>query len=316
MVSDMNNEQTIQWFPGHMAKTRRQIAEVLPMVDVVAELLDARIPRASRNPELNAMIGGKPLVVILNKCDLADPAVTAQWVSFFNRSGALTVAADCKTGTGLSALIPLIQNHLRDRFQALAEKGMTGRTPRILVAGIPNVGKSSLINRLSDRARAKTEDRPGVTRKNQWYSVSDRSARTHPRQPGSKGSENKKGAELLDTPGVLWPKFEDPEAGFNLAATGAVKDTLFDGEALAMKLLERLSARYPSELGTRYKLGGFEELNGEALLKLIARKRGMLVSHGEPDLERAAAVVLDEFRAGKIGRISLEEPKFETMFQT
>ncbi|MDR1891513.1 MAG: ribosome biogenesis GTPase YlqF [Oscillospiraceae bacterium] len=301
----------IQWFPGHMAKTRRQMEKVLPMVDAVLELCDARIPAASRNPMLGEIIGNKPLVLLLNKCDVADPAVTKRWISEFERGGGLAVAADCKTGTNVQRAVDACCELLADKLRAFAQKGMTGRTPRILVAGVPNVGKSSLINRLSGSARAKTEDRPGVTRQNQWYSVH-------------------KKAELLDTPGILWPKFGDPHVGFLLAVTGAVKDTLFDTEELAARLLTQLSTETPDLLAARYGSelqavsGDLRVTDGKLpdwqidessvfsagleLLSAVARTRGMLKSGGLPDTERAAIMVLDEFRAGKIGRISLENP--------
>lgn len=278
----------IQWFPGHMAKTRRQIARSLPLVDAAAELLDARIPMSSRNPEMNRMTGKKPRLIILNKADMADPDVTQQWVSYYKEQGFAVITADSKAGKGVKQFAPALRELLRDQLARYEAKGMKGRPIRVMILGIPNVGKSSLINRLAGGKRAKAEDRAGVTRTQQWIKTTD-------------------GVELLDTPGVLWPKLDDQEAALRLAYTGAIRDQVVDIEALAMLLLEFLHASYPASLLTRYKLET-EETSGDKLLELVGRKRGMLLSGGVVDTERAAITVLDDFRGAKLGRITLELP--------
>ena len=288
-MSDVNS---IQWFPGHMARTRRRITEDLKLVDVVAELLDARIPASSRNPVLGDIIKRKPRVVLLNKSDLADPAVTARWVRAFREQGVNAIPLDCKSGKGVASLEPGLRETLKDQIAGWEAKGMVGRPIRMMVVGIPNVGKSSLINRLVKKAgKAQVQDRPGVTRQNNWFTVS-------------------KGLELLDTPGVLWPKFEDPLVGERLAFTGAVKDEILDVEGLAARLLEELMRLYPQAVNTRYKTAfdPAESLPGWQLLEGVGRKRGMLISGGEIDTQRAANTVLDEFRGGQLGRITLERP--------
>lgn len=282
----------VQWFPGHMAKTRRRITEDLKLVDVVAELLDARIPLSSANPELKKIINQKPRVVLLNKSDLADPQKTARWVEHFAAMGIKAVPLDCKTGKGVPAFYNALREALKDRIAAWEKKGMVGRPIRVMVVGIPNVGKSSLINRLAGSAgKAEVQDRPGVTRQNHWFTVG-------------------KGFELLDTPGVLWPKFEDPIVGEHLAFTGAVKDEILDREGLAARLLELLMQLYPNAVNTRYKtdFSPADNLPGYELLERIGRKRGMLISGGEIDTERAANTVLDEYRGGLLGKITLELP--------
>lgn len=282
----------VQWFPGHMAKTRRRITEDLKLVDVVAELLDARIPKSSANPVLKQIIGQKPRVVLLNKSDLADPNRTAQWVSFYAAQKIKAIPLDCKTGKGVPAFYSGLRQALKERIAAWEKKGMVGRPIRVMVVGIPNVGKSSLINRLAGSAgKAEVQDRPGVTRQNHWFTVG-------------------KGFELLDTPGVLWPKFEDPIVGEHLAFTGAVKDEVLDREGLAARLLELLMELYPNAVNTRYKtdIDAQAHLPGYALLERVGKKRGMLISGGEVDLDRAANTVLDEYRAGLLGRITLETP--------
>lgn len=286
----MSEGKQIQWFPGHMAKTRRQLERDLRLIDVAAEVIDARIPRSSRNPELGRLAGGKPRVVLLNKSDLADPALTRGWLSRFAEAGVGAAAVDCRTGGGLERFLPLVRAAAAERIAAWKEKGMAGRRIRVMVLGIPNVGKSSLINRLSKNSRAEAEDRPGVTRSTQWFPV---------------GKE----LELLDTPGVLWPKFGDPAVGERLAFTGAIRDEILDSETLACRLLEILRDGYAEQLGARYRLEAADltGASGPDLLERIGRKRGMLVSGGEVDTERAAVMVLDEFRAGKIGRITLEK---------
>ena len=265
----MSEVQSVQWFPGHMAKTRRAIQSSLKLVDLVAELIDARIPVSSRNPVLKSIIGNKPKIVLLNKSDMADPARTAEWVDYFKQHKTVAIPIDCKTGKGLNRLLPEIKNILREQIAAWERKGMVGRPIRIMVVGVPNVGKSSLIN--------------------QWFTIG-------------------KGLELLDTPGVLWPKFEDPVVGEHLAFTGAVRDEILDIEGLSYRLLELLQDLYPEAVNTRYKtdIRPEEELKGHEILERIGRKRGMLISGGEIDTERAAVNVLDEYRGGKLGRITLE----------
>ena len=285
----MPGEQ-IQWFPGHMTKTRRKIQTSLKLVDAVAEIIDARIPVSSRNPELHKIIENKPRIILMNKCDMADPSQTARWVSCYQKEGILAIPVDCKSGRGLNQFIPKVRELLKDRIIQWEQKGMVNRTIRVMIVGIPSVGKSSFINRMAKQNRAKVEDRPGVTRGNQWFTIG-------------------KAFDLLDTPGVLWPKFDDPNVGEKLAFTGAVKDQILDTEQLASRLLEVLRDEYPSMLTTRYKLEKYDlqPLQGYELLELIGRKRGMLVSGGEIDTERASIMVLDEFRSAKLGKITLEQ---------
>lgn len=284
-------KQTVQWFPGHMAKTRRQIQASLPLVDAVTELLDARVPLSSRNPELNELIAGKPHIVLLNKCDMADEAASRRWKAWFERQRTPALAVDCRSGRGLNAYGETVRELLQDKIQSNIEKGMAGRALRVMVVGIPNTGKSSFINRMAGRSRAKVADRPGVTRQNQWFAIGG-------------------GIELLDTPGVLWPKFDDPEVGNRLAFIGSVKDEVVDVETLAVRLLAVLAAQYRDRLCERYKLDADEaaSLAPYELLELIGRRRGMLMRGGEIDTERASAMLLDEYRAGRMGRITLEFP--------
>ncbi|MFU0833115.1 MAG: Ribosome biogenesis GTPase A [Oscillospiraceae bacterium] len=285
----MQEGRPIQWYPGHMAKTRRQMEKNIKLVDAVAEVIDARIPYSSRNPDLDNLAGGKPRIVLFNKADLADPSLTKEWISFFQKRGQGAIAVNCRTGNGLNEFLPLVKTVLAERLAAWQEKGMKGRKIRVLVAGIPNAGKSSLINRLSKNSRASVADKPGVTRSSQWFPV---------------GKE----MEILDTPGILWPKFEDPMVGEHLAFTGAIKDDIIDMETLACHLLEVLRDSYAKLLVGRYRLeGDISGFDGYALLEQIGKKRGMLMHGGEIDTERAAVVFLDEFRAGKIGRITLEK---------
>ena len=284
------NRDNIQWFPGHMARTRRLIRENLPLVDAVVELRDARIVKSSANPEINSLLKGKPRVLLLNKSDLADESVTSMWRSYFENRGIAVLGVDCRSGRGLGALEPTVRRAAADRIERLAARGMGSRPLRLMVVGIPNVGKSSLINRLAKSRRAKVEDRPGVTRGPQWVKLSG-------------------GMELLDMPGVLWPKFEDRGVGRNLAYTGAIKDDILDTEDLAASLLALLSKSYPDKLSARYALCGQDmEGDGYSLLLAVAKNRGMKIAGGEADTLRAAAAVLDEFRAGTLGRISLERP--------
>ncbi len=280
----------IQWFPGHMAKTRRLISANLKLVDAVVEIVDARTPLSSRNPEMDRMTKGKPRLVLLNKSDLADDRATHMWINYFRRSGAEALAIDCKSGKGLKNVLPTVRTKVLAELMEKREKaGMTGAVVRLMIVGIPNVGKSSLINRLAGGKRAKVEDRPGVTRTKQWVKL--------------EGS-----AELLDMPGVLWPKFEDQEAALRLAFTGAISDEILDIETLAMKLLVFLAEEYPQSLAERYKLEISPEDTGLQLLEKVGRKRGMMISGGEINTERAAITVIDEFRSGKLGRITLELP--------
>lgn len=280
-------KQNVQWFPGHMAKTRRLIKECLPLVDAVTEILDARMPISSSNPELNELIGNKPLIVLLNKCDVADENATRRWLNYFNEKGIYALAVDCKSGNGLNKYAPLLREVLKDKIASNEAKGMIGKPLRIMVVGIPNTGKSSFINRMAGRNRAKVADKAGVTRHNQWFVI-----------------EN--GIELLDTPGVLWPKFDDPKIGDRLAFIGSVKDEVFDSETLAVRLLEVLSRDYPDRLSERYKIDDFSELEAYEILELIGRKRGMMMRGGEIDTLRASIMLLDEYRAGKLGRITLD----------
>lgn len=283
----MNDNLTVQWFPGHMAKTRRQIKECLPLVDAVCEIVDARIPESSRNPEINTLTASKPHIVLLNKCDLADEEATRRKIKEFESAGVAALAVDCRSGRGLDRFGVTVRSLLKDKIKANADKGMSGKALRIMVVGIPNTGKSSFINRMAGRNRAKVADKPGVTRSNQWFAI---------------GS----GIELLDTPGVLWPKFEDQRVGFRLAFIGSVKDEILDSEEIAVRLLAFLRERYPCRLTERYGVADFDGLEDFELLELIAAKRGMLIKGGEADTVRASVTLLDEFREGKLGRITLE----------
>lgn len=286
----MAQTPNIQWFPGHMAKTRRLIQDQVKLVDLVVELVDARIPQSSRNPELNKWVGEKRRLLVLNKMDAADPNLTAQWLRYYRESGLPAIAVDARSGKGINQFLPEVREILADITARRQEKGMVGRPIRMMIVGIPNVGKSSFINRVAKEKRAKVEDRPGVTVNKQWIAVA-------------------KDVDLMDTPGVLWPKFEDPAVGEKLAFTGAVKDQILDVELLAMRLLGWLREEYPVLL-ERYKLKP-EDLEGREeyeLLEMVGRKRGMLISGGEVDTLRAATMVLDEYRGGKLGRLSLEAP--------
>lgn len=281
----------IQWFPGHMAKTRRVMQESLKLVDIVIELRDARIPKSSRNPEIEKIVGDKPRLVVFNKADIADPKITKEWQDYYHDHGVTTIAVDCKSGRGLNQLIPAVRETLKDLLERRAQKGMASRPIRMMIAGVPNVGKSSLINRLAGSKRAKVEDRPGVTRGKQWVHLES-------------------GMELLDMPGVLWPKFDDKSVGERLAYTGAIKDDVYDVEWVAMRFLALLRDKYPQYLEQRFKItpAETEGLEPYDLLELAGKKRGMMLPGGVINTERAAITVLDEFRAGKIGRITLERP--------
>lgn len=288
----MSEMQNIQWFPGHMTKTKRQIQASLKLVDAVAEILDARIPLSSKNPDLQKLIQNKPKVVLLNKCDMANQTATSRWIDYYASQGITAIAVDCKSGKGLNKFAPAVNNVLSERRERLKAKGMVNPMLRIMIVGIPNVGKSSFINRVAKQNRAKVEDRPGVTRGNQWYTIA-------------------KNIEMLDTPGVLWPKFDDMIVGERLAFTGAVKDQILDTELLAVRLLDFLRSLKPADFIARFKLEDIDldAIDSYELLNVIGKKRGMLISGGEIDTERAAIMLLDEFRSGKLGRITLEMPE-------
>lgn len=288
----MSEMQNIQWFPGHMTKTKRQIQASLKLVDAVAEILDARIPLSSKNPDLQKLIQNKPKVVLLNKCDIANQTATSRWIDYYASQGITAIAVDCKSGKGLNKFAPAVNNVLSERRERLKAKSMINPMLRIMIVGIPNVGKSSFINRVAKQNRAKVEDRPGVTRGNQWYSIA-------------------KNIEMLDTPGVLWPKFDDKIVGERLAFTGAVKDQILDTELLAVRLLDFLRSLKPADFIARFKLEDIDldAIDSYELLNVIGKKRGMLISGGEIDTERAAIMLLDEFRSGKLGRITLEMPE-------
>ena len=285
-----SQKQVVQWFPGHMAKTRRMIKEQLPLVNAVVELLDARIPLSSANPELDELTRSKPRIVLLNKCDMADEGTTKQWLAYFEAAGKAAIAVDCRSGRGLNRFSSVVKKVCADVIKTNAEKGMAGRPLRMMVVGIPNTGKSSFINRMAGKARAKVADRPGVTRSNQWFAIGN-------------------GIELLDTPGVLWPKFDDPAVGDRLAFIGSVKDEIMDSETIACRLLDTLKSDYKQLLIDRYKLTDFDdEMQSFELLEAIGKKRGFLIRGGETDTERTAVMLLDEYRSGKLGRLSFEKP--------
>lgn len=282
------NEKVIQWYPGHMAKTRRLMKESLPLIDAVCELVDARVPESSRNPDLDGIIGSKPRIVLLNKCDLADERATARKIKELAERGVTALPVDCRSGKGLEKFEPAVREVLKDKIKANADKGMAGKPLRVMVVGIPNTGKSSFINRMAGKYRAKVADKPGVTRGNQWFAI---------------GS----GIELLDTPGVLWPKFEDPQVGLKLAFIGSIKETTLDIQDLAVSLLSVMQKNYPDRLEQRYKVAGVQDVQEPyELLEMIAAKRGMLLRKGEYDTERAAVMLLDEYRSGKLGKITLD----------
>lgn len=285
----MSEMQTIQWFPGHMTKTKRQIQSSLKLVDAVAEIIDARIPVSSRNPDLAKLVQNKPRVILLNKCDMANQTATKMWIDYFKKQNLVAIPVDCKSGRGLDKFAPAVNMVMSHKIARLKEKGMVNPTIRIMIVGIPNVGKSSFINKMVKKNRAKVEDRPGVTRGNQWYTIA-------------------KNLEMLDTPGVLWPRFDDKTVGEHLAFTGAVKDQILDIELLAVRLLDFIKELKPADFITRFKLENedIENIDSYELLKMIGKKRGMLVSGGEIDTERAAIMLLDEFRSAKLGRITVE----------
>lgn len=283
-------KQNVQWFPGHMAKTRRQIKESLNLVDGVIELVDARIPASSRNPELDSIVSNKPRIILLNKADVANQNATSIWLKYYKEQGFTALAVDCRSGKGLNKFPDAVKTTLKSVLERNEQRGMANKPLRLMVVGIPNTGKSSFINRMCNSAKAKVADTAGVTRSNQWFNVGN-------------------GIELLDTPGVLWPKFDDPEVGDKLAFIGSVKDEVTDRETLACRLLESLSKTNPEAITERYKIDITPDLQGYEILELIGKKRGFLIKGGEIDYERAAVIVADEFRAGKLGKITLELPK-------
>ena len=283
------DQLNIQWYPGHMTKARRMMEESLHQVDALCEILDARIPNASRNPEIDTLAAEKPRLVVLNRADLADPALTKRWKQHYEDRGFAVLDCDARTGKGCGAFAPAVRRQLAERLDQWREKGQTGRKLRVMVAGIPNVGKSTFINRVAGRKAAAAGDKPGVTRGKQWIAVDN-------------------SLELLDTPGILWPKFEDPAVGELLAVTNAIKAEVVDREALGARFLQRLCALYPEAVRERYKLDPDPEAAPWELLERAARKRGFLVSGGEADIERMANTLLTEYHSGKLGRLTLEAP--------
>lgn len=282
------NRNSINWFPGHMAKTKRILSESLRLVDVVVEILDARIPISSKNPDIDRLISNKPKVVVLNKMDLADSVVSNKWQEYFRANGHRVIFVDALKGTKVRDVTKVINDMMKEKVARDRKKGIIAKPIRSMVVGIPNVGKSAFINRIAGKKIAKTGDRPGVTRTKQWIRLNEK-------------------IELLDTPGILWPKFEDPMVGINLAITGAIKDEVYDTVDVASTLIDKLKVTYPDLLKKRYKLDDLDK-KGYELLCDIARKRGAIMSGGSIDYARVALIVLDELRGGKIGKISLEEP--------
>ncbi|MDP4093672.1 MAG: ribosome biogenesis GTPase YlqF [Bacillota bacterium] len=280
----------IQWFPGHMAKTRRLLTENIKLIDVIIELLDARIPQSSKNPDMDDLLGTKPRVVVFNKSDLADAAVTTQWIKYYGKKGTFCIPAESRKGEGINLVKSKLREVMKEKIEREKQKGRLIRPIRTMVVGIPNVGKSSFINKIAGKASAVTGDKPGVTRGKQWIRINEE-------------------IELLDTPGILWPKFEDENVGLNLAYTGAIKDDVLDLTEVSASLMKKLSGTYENELKSRYKIEDVNNLNGLQLLEAAGRKRGCIISGGEVDYNRISAIVLDEFRGGKIGRISLEKPE-------
>ena len=287
----------IQWYPGHMTKTRRQIQADLKLVDLVAEIIDARIPISSRNPDIDELVGEKPRLIVLNRADQADPAMNRVWTDWFRKQGWAVLETNARDGKGVGQFSTVIRQALKEKLEQWKAKGLVGRPVRAMVVGVPNVGKSTFINKVARKKSAKASDRPGVTRGKQWVTVD-------------------RGVELLDTPGILWPKFEDQSVGLNLAYTGAVKDEILDMETLGCHLMAYLGTNYPEALRTGYKLPSLPERQdgeedvawGYRLLEAAGKKRGFLISGGEVDTERMAKILLDEYRAGKLGRFTLEMP--------
>ena len=289
-MPETQHDMNIQWYPGHMTKTRRMIQSQLKNMDAVCEILDARIPISSRNPDVEELTAGKPRLIVLNRIDIADAGATRAWTTYFRAKGFAVLEANAKEGQGTARFAAAVRELLAEKLAAYAEKGQTGRTLRVMILGIPNVGKSTFINKVAKRKTAKAEDRPGVTRSQQWVPV-DRTL------------------ELMDTPGMLWPKFDDPTVGLHLAFTGAVRDEILDTETLACRLMEFLAQRYPQALAERYKVEIAPEDSGYDLLIKAGRRRGFMIRGGEVDTERMAKILLDEFRGGKLGRFTLELPE-------
>lgn len=283
-------KMNIQWFPGHMTKAQRMIEENIKLVDAVCEILDARIPRASRNPDIDRLAGGKPRLVILNRTDLADPAATAAWKKHFESMGLAVLETDAKSGKGVKDFVPAVRRLLADKLAEYEARGQAGRPLRVMILGIPNVGKSTFINKVAGRKAAIAGDKPGVTRGKQWISID-------------------RGLDLLDTPGILWPKFDSQEVGEMLAVTNAIKADVLDKETLGANFMLRLREHYPDALRERYRMEPDPEANGYELLEAAAKKRGFLVSRGEYDIERMANTLLGEYHDGKLGRLTLEYPE-------
>ncbi|MEI3063178.1 MAG: ribosome biogenesis GTPase YlqF [Oscillospiraceae bacterium] len=282
-------KMNIQWFPGHMTKAQRMIEENLSMVDAVCEILDARIPYSSRNPDIDRLAGDKPRLVILNRVDLADPQMTARWRKYFESRGLAILETDAKSGKGVGSFAPAVRRLLKDKLAAYEAKGQVGRPLRVMILGIPNVGKSTFINRVAGRKAAIAGDKPGVTRGKQWINIDQ-------------------GLDLLDTPGILWPKFDSQEVGEMLAITNAIKADVLDKETLGANFMLRLRELYPKAIEERYKFVPDPDMNGFELLEQAAKKRGFLVSRGEYDIERMANTLLGEYHDGKLGRLTLEAP--------
>ncbi|MGM9587068.1 MAG: ribosome biogenesis GTPase YlqF [Candidatus Limivicinus sp.] len=289
MENNRFEKMNIQWFPGHMTKAQRMIEENLKLVDAVCEILDARIPRSSRNPDIDRLAGDKPRLVILNRIDLADPAVTARWKKYFEAQGLAILETDARTGKGVSGFAPAVRRLLAGKIREYEAKGQVGRPLRVMILGIPNVGKSTFINKVAGRKAAIAGDKPGVTRGKQWINIDA-------------------GLDLLDTPGILWPKFDSQEVGEMLAITNAIKADVLDKETLAANFMLRLRQMYPQAIKDRYKFDPDPDMNGFELLEQAAKKRGFLVSRGEYDIERMANTLLGEYHEGKLGRLSLEMP--------
>ena len=288
-MSDNFEKMNIQWFPGHMTKAQRMIEDNIKLVDAVCEIIDARIPSASRNPDIDKLAAGKPRLVILNRVDLADPAITKRWKAYFEKSGVAVIETDAKSGKGISGFVPAVRKLLAEKISEYEAKGQVGRPLRVMILGIPNVGKSTFINKVAGRKAAIAGDKPGVTRGRQWINID-------------------KSLDLLDTPGILWPKFDSQEIGELLAVTNAIKADVIDKETLAANFMLRLRNIFPQAITERYKFEPDPDANGFELLEEAAKKRGFLVSRGEYDIERMANTVLTEYHDGKLGRLTLELP--------
>ena len=293
-MTDGREKMNIQWFPGHMTRAQRMIEDNLKLVDAVCEILDARIPLSSRNPDIDRLAGDKPRLVILNRCDLADSEATAKWRRYYQERGISVLETDAKSGKGVNGFVPAVRELLKDKLESYAAKGQVGRPLRVMILGIPNVGKSTLINKVAGRRAAVAGDKPGVTRGRQWISIDA-------------------GLDLLDTPGILWPKFDSQEVGELLAITNAIKADVLDRETLSANFMLRLREHYPDALRERYKIEPNPALNGFELLEQAAKKRGFLVSRGEYDIERMANTLLKEYHEGKLGRLTLETPDDRTL---